>query len=84
MSRLKPSGPVCYFGRPSPIDPEWPGPHHCAGCVAAVQQAVAAFQADVTARIYDAEGYTPAERRAEARKAALKGLHQISLFAADD
>lgn len=61
-------GPVCAHGRPSPIDPEWAGEEHCAGCLAESQRAQAAFDTDVKAGKYDAEGYTPAERTAQAKK----------------
>lgn len=36
--------------------------HHCAACTAEVERACAAFEADVAAGRYDAEGFTPAER----------------------
>ncbi len=45
----------------------WPGPHHCEACNAAVLEAVA-FMAAARARgEYDAQGYTPLERRALTR-----------------
>lgn len=56
---------TCAFGAIWPCDP-------CAGCQAESARLSAQFAADVAAGRYDAEGYTPAERRAQARKAKLR------------
>jgi hypothetical protein len=43
----------------------WDGARHdCAGCAAETARLSAAFAADVVAGVYDADGYTPADRRA--------------------
>jgi hypothetical protein len=62
---------TCAHGEPSNGGkaPGWTGPHHCAGCAEAVLAASRRFRAAVARGEYDAEGYTPAERRAQARKA---------------
>jgi ubiquitin len=48
----------------------WLGPHHCAECAAEVERQCAQFAADVAAGKYDADGYTPADRRAQQRQKA--------------
>lgn len=51
------------------------GVHHhsaaepCAGCAAEEARLCAEFEANVRAGVYDVEGYTPAERRAQALRA---------------
>ena len=55
------AGLVCAFGEP------WIGPHPL--CEAETGRACAAFDAGVQAGRWDAQGYTPAERRQQARKA---------------
>jgi hypothetical protein len=53
---------VCAFGTP------WArhvGPPGCAACAAESDRLAAAFAAAVAAGEYDAQGYTPAERRAQ-------------------
>lgn len=65
----------CTFGRrafwTSPIRAVgWFGPHHCDACNAETERGGAEFAAAVAAGTYDAQGYTPAERRAQQRKAA--------------
>lgn len=51
---------ACAFGEP------WLGPHPL--CEAETERACLAFDADVAAGKYDAEGYTPAERAASDRR----------------
>lgn len=60
-------GLPCAFGQ---TGEDWDGPHHCAACAAEVARACAAFAAAVAAGTYDADGYTPTERRAQQRRAA--------------
>jgi hypothetical protein len=59
--------PPCSFGSPTVAGtvhaPGWMGPHHCAHCAAETERASAAFAAAVARGEYDAQGYTPAERR---------------------
>ena len=52
---------TCTHGSPWPCGP-------CAGCLAESERMAALFNAEVTAGIYDREGYTPAERRAWTRQ----------------
>lgn len=65
--------PPCAFGIPTdaghPHAPGWFGPHHCFWCHVDVELACARFDAAVLAGKYDAQGYTPAERRAQRRRA---------------
>jgi hypothetical protein len=65
--------PPCAFNQPtlsgSAHAPGWTGPHHCFWCWVDVERACAQFAADVKAGKYDAQGYTPAERKAQQRKA---------------
>lgn len=49
---------------------DWEGPHHCAQCAAFVAEQCREFEAAVPRGEYDAEGYTPAERKALRRRAA--------------
>jgi len=58
----------CAFGSE---DVAWVGPHHCASCAAAVQQATTAMQRAIARGGYDAQGYTPVERRASQRRQGL-------------
>ncbi len=58
---------ACVFGAG---DPTWLGPHHCAGCATEVDRAVAQMAEARQRGAYDADGYTPAERRAMARRVA--------------
>lgn len=53
-------GQTCHFGEP------WMGPHPL--CAAAVDRDCARFDEKVAAGIFDAEGYTPKERRAGRRR----------------
>lgn len=53
---------VCAFGEP------WMGPHPL--CEAHTLAACQQFDEAVKAGIYDAQGYTPNERRAQAKKAS--------------
>ena len=46
----------------------WLGPDHCGSCMLEVAADIRAFHADVQAGKYDAEGYTPRERAALAKK----------------
>lgn len=55
----------CAFGE---TGEDWDGPHHCAACHAEVERAVAVMAAARARGAYDAESYTPAERRAQARR----------------
>ena len=57
------SGLLCSFGSPTD-NPEWDGPHHCAGCAAEVERMCQEFAADVAAGKFNARGYTKAEWRA--------------------
>lgn len=57
----------CAFGDTGDT---WDGPHHCAACAAAVEEAVRFCAAEIAAGRYDAGLYTPAERRAQLRGAA--------------
>lgn len=60
------AGPPCAFGE---VGLGWSGPHHCFRCCAETDAAVQRFEAGVVAGTWDAEGYTPNERRAlEKRK----------------
>jgi hypothetical protein len=56
------AGLTCAFGEP------WTGPHPL--CAARVEQDRAAFQAAVARGEFDAEGYTPKERKAQAQRTA--------------
>lgn len=56
---------VCAYGQ---TGIGWEGPHHCAQCAADVEQACEQFDADVRAGKYDEQGFTPAERRAQAKR----------------
>lgn len=57
-------GLTCAFGEPWGIGTLHPL------CAAETERACAAFADAVTAGIYDAEGYRPSERRAQAKKRA--------------
>lgn len=59
-------GLACAFGEP------WMGPHPL--CEAEVDRSIREFHAAVARGEYDAEGYTPAERRMQAQRAGKKGL----------
>lgn len=59
-------GRVCRHGE---VGLGWLGPHHCHHCLLSVAASCAAFAADVARGIYDADGYTPAERRRRVKKA---------------
>ena len=52
---------TCAHGSPWPCGP-------CAGCLAESEWLIARFRDEVTAGVYDREGYTPAERRAWMRQ----------------
>ena len=69
MAKGSEANPVCAYGRPSPVDPEWQGEHHCAQCYAAVEAACLAFAEQVRAGKYDSRGYTDADWRAAHRRA---------------
>ena len=65
--------PPCGFGVPTLAGcssaPGWIDPSsHCWRCYVDVKLACDRFDAMVAAGIYDAEGYTPAERCAQRRK----------------
>jgi hypothetical protein len=66
--------PGCSFGTPTlagrPFAPGWGGSHHCWFCNAAVEQSCAEFAAAVARGEYDADGYTPAERRVQKKRKA--------------
>ena len=53
---------TCAFGTPS-----WPH-DECAGCRDYADELHRQFEADVAAGIYDAEGYTPAERKRQRQR----------------
>jgi hypothetical protein len=55
--------PVCAFGIPSARHPG------CLWCAAEVARLCAEFTQAVERGEYDAHGYTPADRRAQARRA---------------
>ena len=55
-------GLTCAFGEPWGIGTKHPL------CEQLANEGIAEFQTDVAAGIYDAEGYTPAERRAQQRR----------------
>ena len=57
---------TCAFGE-SGIG--WLGPHHCHRCAAVVAEACAQFDRDVRTGKYDAEGYTPKDRRKQRKRA---------------
>lgn len=42
---------------------------HCPDCFATMQQLLAQFEADVQAGKFDADGYTPADRKQQRKKA---------------
>ena len=65
---LAQSGP-CAFGDG---DPDYPGPHHCPRCAAAVAAAVDFMRAAVERGDFDAERYTRAERRAQQRRSVTR------------
>jgi hypothetical protein len=48
----------------------WPyiGQAHCHRCLWAIVALIRQFRRDVAAGLYDAEGYTPAERRAQQKR----------------
>ena len=52
---------TCAHGSPWPCGP-------CAGCLTESERLIALFEDEVTAGVYDREGYTPAERRAWSRR----------------
>ena len=52
---------TCAHGSPWPCGP-------CEGCLTESERMAALFDAEVTAGVYDREGYTPAERRAWTRQ----------------
>jgi hypothetical protein len=59
--------PPCMFGTPTVAGtmhaPGWTGPHHCEHCASEVERGRAEFAAAVARGEFDAQGYTPAERR---------------------
>jgi len=55
---------VCAFGNPGRV-----GAHHCDACAAQVNEAVEWMRQARLRGEYDEEGYTPAERRAQQRRA---------------
>lgn len=61
---------TCGFGTPwlDHVDPPVGTGRGCAACAAQTEAASQAFAAAVAAGTYDAEGYTPAERRAQAKR----------------
>lgn len=61
---------TCAFGRPWPIDPRWKGDpqSHCAGCHAESRRLQREFSIGVFFGEHDADGYTPVDRRAQARR----------------
>lgn len=59
-------GPACANGQ---TGEGWMGTHHCSACASVVDAAVASMALARAAGEYDAEGYTPAERRAQQRRA---------------
>lgn len=61
-------GPVCSYGVAHALG------EACAGCAAETERAIAAFHAAVASAVYDAQGYTPAERREQQRRAREKAL----------
>lgn len=58
---------LCAFGQ---TGEDWRGPHHCAECAAEVGRACREFETAVARGDLDAQGYTPAERRAQQRRRA--------------
>ncbi len=62
--------PVCANGNPSPWMPGYEGPEHCPACPAGVNAAVERFWEAVATGKYDADGYTPAERKAQERRSS--------------
>lgn len=56
-----PSSLTCAFGT------DWRAHGECAGCAAFAVDLARQFAADVAAGKYDADGFTPAERRAKER-----------------
>jgi hypothetical protein len=55
---------TCAFG--SPWGPRGCGP--CTGCLAESDRLEAEFARKVAAGVYDVDGYTPADRRAQAKR----------------
>lgn len=63
-----PTGLTCAFGQP------WPGDHvtpsGCPSCQAEIERLCAEFKAAVARGEYDEQGYTPNERKAQAKRKA--------------
>lgn len=60
-------GPACAFGE---TGEGWLDAHHCPSCAAYVAEAVGAMAQARARGEHDAEGYTPADRRAQQRRAS--------------
>lgn len=59
--------PICAYGQPTQGTKPVAG-WHCIGCARAGLKAIRDFKAKVESGSYDAEGYTPSERRAKEKK----------------
>ena len=72
LSRVVLCGLPCAYGALMERDRwkalGWFGGDHCVWCHAHANVSVELFAADVAAGIYDADGYTPAERRMQQRR----------------
>lgn len=59
---------LCANGQADARDTGYVGPHHCAACAAEVDALCQAFAVAVRNGEYDVEGYTPADRRVQAKR----------------
>ena len=51
----------------------WDGPDHCPACHAEADRLCAQFEADVASGQFDAEGFTPKERKAQRKRRQAEG-----------
>ena len=65
VALMRSVGPPCAFGE---LGIGWLGPHHCWFCAVETAKGCMAFADGVKAGRWDQDGYTPAERRAAARR----------------
>ena len=65
-SSAKPVALVCAFGIDATV--WWSGEDHCERCHAQAMAMCAQFDRDVEAGKYDADGFTPNERKAHQRR----------------
>lgn len=65
------ASPVCAFGSP------WPHTKPCRGCAAESARLIAEFWRGVFFGLHDADGYTPADRKVQAARAARQGQAHV-------